>query len=196
MLDIVALDGEEKCSLLCDLWNRIGGHATSTSLEDVCTASVVIMGERPTASLGQLRPHLAGKILIDCSNPRDGHDLRTQVSRAEVLHNLFPNARVIKALNAISTEALTKITRHGGPEIGSVYPSAFFCGDDAEAKRVVAGLIEELNLDPVDCGPLSSAVLLEAVGLLENYLTSRVASTSVITLARRRPQRSPLDRWL
>jgi hypothetical protein len=31
------------------------------------------------------------------------------------------------------------------------------CGDDAEAKRVVAGLAGEIGYDPVDAGPLSMA---------------------------------------
>jgi hypothetical protein len=39
----------------------------------------------------------------------------------------------------------------------------FLCGDDAAAKRTVAGLVEARGFDPVDCGPLARARLLGAL---------------------------------
>jgi predicted dinucleotide-binding enzyme len=40
------------------------------------------------------------------------------------------------------------------------------CGDDTEAKKVVAGLAQQLGFEPVDVGPLRSARYLEAVAML------------------------------
>ncbi|MBS7611109.1 NADPH-dependent F420 reductase [Candidatus Bathyarchaeota archaeon] len=45
-------------------------------------------------------------------------------------------------------------------------PSILLCGDSMEAKKKVVNLINEMGGEPVDCGPLSNAVLLEALGVL------------------------------
>lgn len=47
---------------------------------------------------------------------------------------------------------------------GSV--ARFYCGDNAEAKKTVHGLIEELGFEPLDAGPLTQARLLEPFALL------------------------------
>ena len=44
--------------------------------------------------------------------------------------------------------------------------TAFFAGDDAGAKQIVAQLTRDMGFDPVDCGPLKSARYLEAMGIL------------------------------
>ena len=44
--------------------------------------------------------------------------------------------------------------------------SVFLCSDDAEAKKVVASLVAEIDADPVDTGPLSSARYTEPAGFL------------------------------
>ena len=51
-------------------------------------------------------------------------------------------------------------------DYGGEKPSMFLCGDDAEAKKVVAGLAAELDFEPVDCGPLNMARSLEQLALL------------------------------
>ncbi|MDJ0721940.1 MAG: hypothetical protein QNJ04_09930 [Desulfobacterales bacterium] len=43
-------------------------------------------------------------------------------------------------------------------------PTTFFCGDDAEAKQVLAKLLEELDLEAVDAGLLTAARWVEASG--------------------------------
>jgi 8-hydroxy-5-deazaflavin:NADPH oxidoreductase len=118
-------------------------------------------------------------------------------SRAETLAQIYPDARIVKAFNAITVDALALVVSHSGPEIGTVYTSGFYCGDDAEAKRVVASLSAEINPDPIDCGPLSNAILLESLGLLGAYFEAHVFD-SVFALSVVRPpiDRSPLDRWM
>jgi len=39
--------------------------------------------------------------------------------------------------------------------LGGQQLSTFSCGDDAEAKQAVARLLADLDLDPVDAGPLT-----------------------------------------
>jgi 8-hydroxy-5-deazaflavin:NADPH oxidoreductase len=41
-----------------------------------------------------------------------------------------------------------------------------YCGDDARAKQVAAGLIRDLGFDPIDAGPLRIARYTEPFSLL------------------------------
>jgi 8-hydroxy-5-deazaflavin:NADPH oxidoreductase len=50
--------------------------------------------------------------------------------------------------------------------LGGQQLSTFYCGDDAEAKQAVARLLVDLDLDPVDAGPLTSARYIEPAGML------------------------------
>jgi hypothetical protein len=73
----------------------------------------------------------------------------------------------VKALNNQAMEALFP-----NPEqlrIAGI--QSFMAGDSAEAKGVVAGLLTELGLLPVDFGPLRNAWLLEAqADILRTYM--------------------------
>ena len=99
-----------------------------------------------------------GKLVIDTNNyypQRDGHfqvldDGSTTSS--ELLQAHLPQARVVKAFNAISWTNLRDAGRPAGdPERLGVPLS----GDDDRAKRTVAELIEEIGFDPVDAGTLA-----------------------------------------
>lgn len=195
MAELVSVNAGEKGHYLCELWARVGHHMTSDTPTDLDDASVVLFGGSDPKELQALSPRLAGKIIIDCSNPSDVNTLRAQPSMAETLAKAIPEVQVVKALNAITVDALATIATHGAPKIGTVYASEFYCGDDDEAKRVVAGLLSEINLDPIDCGPLSNAILLEGLGVLERYLEASAFGPSfVLTVLRPETDRSPLDR--
>jgi predicted dinucleotide-binding enzyme len=119
---------------------------------------------------------LAGKVVIDCTNAvkrgPDGMTLEfghTTSSGEQVQHKL-PKARVVRSFNAQGAENLAN------PVYGGVAASNFYCGDDAEAKRVVAQLIAEVGFEPIDAGPLTSARLLEPLMLLW-ITTSRTQGT-------------------
>jgi 8-hydroxy-5-deazaflavin:NADPH oxidoreductase len=193
MASIVTIDAGEKGRLLCDIWSGSGHHSTSESEDGLADAVVVLFGGNLEQIIGT-GISLAGKIIIDCGNPADAM-VQSRVSRAEALALAYPDAQVVKAFNTISVEAIAFVLKHGGIEIGSVYTSGFYCGDDDEAKAVVAGLISEAKLDPIDCGPLENAYLLESIGKLERYLSANVfESWFAITVVRDATDRSPLDR--
>jgi predicted dinucleotide-binding enzyme len=42
-----------------------------------------------------------------------------------------------------------------GPDFAGGRPTMFLCGEVAAAKRTVAGLVEALGFDAVDCDPLA-----------------------------------------
>jgi predicted dinucleotide-binding enzyme len=129
-------------------------------------AEVVVMGV-PWAALDDVlgaMGDLAGKVVIDCMNAVERpavvlHFGRT-TSWSEEMQKRLPAARVVKSFNAQGAENLANPVYHG------VAASNFFCGDDADAKRIVKTLIEQIGFEAVDAGPLKSARLLEPLMLL------------------------------
>ena len=101
---------------------------------------------------------LAGKIVIDTGNyyaPRDGHvaelDDGTTTS-SEMLASHLPTSKVVKAFNTIIAAQIVEHATPAGTPHRRALPIA---GDEAAAKRVVTGLIDEIGFDVVDAGPLA-----------------------------------------
>lgn len=146
--------------------------------ETAAAAEAVVVAVPARAVAGVLREcgDLTGRIVIDVTNPigRGGESWLPGRSRstAERIQALAPGARVVKAFNTIAAGAISR------PTFAGQRASVFLCGDDAEAKRVVAALAESLDLDPVDAGPLANARLLETLAVLGNSL-ARVTHRSV-----------------
>jgi len=106
-----------------------------------------------------------GKILLDCTNPETpdarGLVIGHTTSGAEEIARWAAGARVVKAFNHIYAELLDS-----GSRFGSDNATVFYCGDDREAKEIVAGLVSEGGFDPVDAGPLQNARYLEPAAQL------------------------------
>lgn len=108
---------------------------------------------------------LAGKVLVDCTNPVGPgltHGLGSVQSGSQALQALAPRARVVKAFTVYGYENLED---HAYPGHG-VRPVMPYCGDDAAAKATVAGLIGALDWEPLDVGGLKQALHLEHMTLL------------------------------
>lgn len=143
---------------------QCGGKARPASVPEAAAFGDVLVLAIPWgAALDSVRTagDLAGKILVDCTNPV-GAGLRHALpsgSAAEAIAAEAPSARVVKAFNTAGFEVFAD------PHFGSESASLFLCGDDAAAKETVAGLARELGLEPVDCGPLGQARRLEELAL-------------------------------
>lgn len=204
---IVAMNAGEKGRLLLERWGANGHHTGAISLEAVAAlkepieADVVLLDLRGGSvdEGGTLPRHLDGKTVIDCSNVSSVNDLRSSpASIAEQVARACPSAAVVKALNVITTAALRHVLQGGGAEGREGYISGYYCGDDDEARRTAAALIDEARLDPSDCGPLSNATLLEALGLLAHHLEEHGGAGPhfTISIIRAHGDSSPLDRWM
>jgi len=110
--------------------------------------------EQTLATLGPLN----GRVVLDATNPLNA-DLSMLVppagSAALQIAEWARGARVVKAFNTIGAALM------GDPAFDMMY-----CGDDAEAKSVVRGLIEDTGMKPVDVGPLTNAGYLEHLAAL------------------------------
>ncbi len=112
---------------------------------------------------------LAGKILIDCTNPLTADFSALAIghttSAAAEIAKWAPGAKVVKAFNHIYAQII-----HSSPQFGSQNASVFYCGDDASAKEVVGRLISEIGFEPIDAGPLTNARYIEPLTELMVHL--------------------------
>jgi 8-hydroxy-5-deazaflavin:NADPH oxidoreductase len=108
---------------------------------------------------------LDGKIVVDITNPLDVDAFEPIVpgagSGAEEVAQAAPDAKVVKAFNTTFAGTLA-----GGGKVAGQPLDVFIASDDEDAKRTVAGLVEDAGLRPVDAGPLRRARELEALGYL------------------------------
>ncbi|XP_010952921.3 metalloreductase STEAP3 isoform X1 [Camelus ferus] len=118
----------------------------------------VAMFREHYSTLCGLSDQLAGKILVDVSNPTEQEHLRNRESNAEYLASLFPTCAVVKAFNVISAWTLQAGPRDGNRQVP-------ICSDQPEAKRAVLEMVRAMGFAPVDMGSLASARELEAMPL-------------------------------
>lgn len=145
------------------------GKALAANPAEAAETSEVILVAVPwhvlDDALAQAGP-LAGKIVVTCSIPMTEDDSDLAIghtnSGAEELARRLPDARVVAAFNTIPSELIVDPDRPSRPE----RPEVVYCGDDAEAKETVAGLIRDTGFEPVDAGPLRVARWMEPFGLL------------------------------
>jgi len=135
--------------------------ADATAGTEVVTLALPWPAVEPV--LARMGP-LAGKVLIDTNNPLkadlSGLEALGGRSAAEVIQQLHPEARVVKAFNTVGASYL------GHARVGDADAGGFYCGNDKDAKAVVAELVGQTGLVPVDCGPLRNARYLEAMAML------------------------------
>jgi 8-hydroxy-5-deazaflavin:NADPH oxidoreductase len=102
---------------------------------------------------------LAGKIVIDTTNQFGAPPLPAEGETAA--H--FNAARMEGARYTKSFNTLTSAFQAGAASReGEKRVVQWLCGDDAEAKQVVAGLIEDAGFVPVDLGSTSQCAVMEA----------------------------------
>jgi predicted dinucleotide-binding enzyme len=140
-----------------------------TPIEAVKSAEIVFLATpfaANEAALGEVSLALEGKILVDCTNPVGAnlsHGLQSERSGAEVVQNLVPDAKVVKAFTIYGFE---NFEDNAYPGYGDLKPAMLIAGDDAIAKQSVATLCQELGWEPVDVGNLAMSLHLEHMTLL------------------------------
>lgn len=137
--------------------------------------------------LPRLAPLLVGRILIDASNPLTPDFVHLAIghsdSGGETVARQLPGVQLVKAYNSVGANIVASPNKQFGPVVA---PTLFFCGDDAGAKAVVAGLIRESGFEPFDVGALSTARFLEPLEQLwVEILKSGIQQEFVLSLLRR-----------
>jgi predicted dinucleotide-binding enzyme len=145
-------------------WVAAHAEVRLAPLEEVATdAEVVINATNGVGSLPALEQvgaeALAGKVLIDISNPLDFSQgfpptlfVKDTDSLGEQIQRAFPEARVVKTLNTLNADLMVHPTSLGAES------SIFVSGDDAAAKAQVTELLESFgHTDIIDLGDITTA---------------------------------------
>ena len=109
--------------------------------------------------IGQRGAELAGKVVVDITNPLNVETFDSLVvpadgsATAEIAAAL-PESRVVKATLASGT-------------VGGLPTTVLIAGDDADAKSLLAGIVTGGGLRAIDAGSLQRARELEALGFLQ-----------------------------
>jgi predicted dinucleotide-binding enzyme len=155
----VVLSNSRGPQTLAEMAAQLGPHATAGSVEQAGVEGDVVVVTIPLKAYATVPPDLLdGKIVIDTNNyypGRDGHFTELDdgsTTSSELLAEHLRGSFVVKAFNTIYFENLAT----QGQPVGSPGRRALpIAGDDTEAKRIVAAIIDSFGFDVVDAGPLS-----------------------------------------
>ncbi len=115
------------------------------------------------------KPSLAGKCIIDVTNPIAGPPSKAGVlpfftthgeSLMERLQREFPGGRFVKAFNSVGYANMVNPQFKNGP------PTMFICGNDESAKGIVKSILEQFGWESADMGAAEAARAIEPLCML------------------------------
>jgi hypothetical protein len=134
---------------------------------------LVVLAVKGTAAWEALRrageTNLAGKPVIDACNPIADAPPTNGVlkffsnvneSLMEQLQRQFPDAHLVKAFNSVGAPFMIN------PEFDGGKPTMFICGNEAEAKKTVTGILDQFGWETEDMGGAEAARAIEPLCML------------------------------
>ncbi|NTX26140.1 NAD(P)-binding domain-containing protein [Burkholderia pyrrocinia] len=163
----VALSARRGPQALGDIVAGLGPNASADTVQEVARLELVVLAvpwlQVPSALDGL--PNWAGRILVDTTNPFTQLEPELVLAdlggtgASEIVAAHAPEARVVKAFNAIRMEHYDK-----GPKFHDGKRVIFVSGDDQDAKAVVIGLVNDFGYASVDLGGLVSGGRIQQAG--------------------------------
>lgn len=156
----VVLSNRRGPASLAPVLERLGSLASAGTPEEAARAELVLLAvwwtQIPDAIAATGVSDWEGRIVIDATNEFVGtspDDLRPadlgDVIGTEQVASMLPGARVVKAFNTLSSSYIAANPRHpAGRQI------VFLSGDDPDANRRVAALVEQFGFAAVNLGRL------------------------------------------
>lgn len=155
-------------------WSAANPHASVLSFSEAAGfGELVVLAVGGEVALDALKlageKVLNGKVVIDACNPIGGgapvngvlpYFTTMTSSLMERLQAAYPKARFVKAFNSVGAAQMVNPQFAGGP------PTMFICGGDAEAKKVVAGLLDQFGWETEDMGAVEAARAIEPLCML------------------------------
>jgi hypothetical protein len=155
----VVLSNSRGPDTLADLVAQLGPRARAGTVEEAATAGDVVVVTIPLGAYRSVPVEpLAGKVVVDTNNyypQRDGEfpELEAETTTtSELLQEHLPTSRVVKAFNHIH---YADLATQGQPAGTPGRRALAVAGDDVEAKKAVAALVDQFGFDVVDAGPLA-----------------------------------------
>jgi predicted dinucleotide-binding enzyme len=155
------------------LARELGEAASALDASSSFGGEVVVIALYYPATLEaveQYRDQLAGKVVVEISNPVDVETWDRLVTPPdssgpeEAAKRLPQGTPIVKAFNTTFAPTLV------AGEVAGQQLDVLIAGDDEDAKQKVSELVEAGGLRPIDVGPLLRARELEHLGLLHIVL--------------------------
>jgi 8-hydroxy-5-deazaflavin:NADPH oxidoreductase len=155
------VSGSRDPSELQPLADEIGGRVGTP--RDAAEFGEVVLFAVPWRAVNDVLAatgSLEGKIVIDTTNQFGAGGWEDMGGRtaAQVNAERMPGARYTKSFNTMTAAFQAEASQRTGDDRVAM----FFCGDDEDAKAVVAGLIADAGFVPVDVGGTADAAPMEA----------------------------------
>lgn len=174
----VTLSNSRGPASLAGIIEQLGPRARAGSVRDAAAADIVFLSvtwEHLQPALADL-PSWDGRIVIDATNPvlQPGFRLAELGGRnsSEVVTDLLPGARLVKAFNTLLAAVLASDPNQaGGKRV------VFLSGDDAAAKSTVGRLIDQLGFLGINLGSLAVG------GRLQQFPGGPLPALNLIKLA-------------
>jgi predicted dinucleotide-binding enzyme len=153
----VAVSNSRGPESLREMVAQLGARARAMTVDEAARFADVVLLAVPWRKPGALPSPdaVSGKVVIDAMNPYtatgDIVNLGDSTSSEEVRKRL-PGSRLVKAFNTIYYEHLA--TRGRPDSVVEGRHAIFVAGDDADAKRIVSQLVEDIGFAAVDTGSL------------------------------------------
>lgn len=148
------------------------GAKVGSFAEAAAFGTVVVLAVKGEHALDALRlggPGLAGKVVIDATNPIASAPPVNGVlkfftsldeSLMERLQRAHPDVRLVKAFNSVGNARMVNPTYAAGR------PTMFICGNDAQAKQTVTGVLDQFGWEALDLGGVEAARAIEPLCIL------------------------------
>lgn len=138
----------------------IDAKASAGTVEEAARFGDIAAVAIPTQAIRDLPPEpFAGELVIDANNYYPDPDRPVpeldsdETTSSELLASLLPGATVVKAFNTIQFQRLLDDSR---PDLDAEERLAIpIASDDADAKRSVSDLIDQIGFTAVDAGTLA-----------------------------------------
>jgi predicted dinucleotide-binding enzyme len=148
------------------LTGRFESAAAFGEIVVLSTAGAIANQVMLAAGLDNLR----GKVVIDTTNPISHSKppvnavlqffTEANTSLMATLQKTAPDARLVKCFNSVGSGFVYKPVFPGGT------PSMFICGNDADAKETVTGILTAFGWETEDMGKVESAGTIESLAIL------------------------------
>jgi len=102
---------------------------------------------------------LSGRVVVDTTNQFGSGPMPADGQTAAAFNSArMAGARYVKSFNTLTASFQAEVAGRAGDE----RVVQWVCGDDAGAKQLVSGLIEEMGYAPVDLGGTAGCTVMEA----------------------------------
>ena len=154
----VAIANSRGPGSLASVVSALGEGVSAGSVDEAASAGIVVLAvpwdRVPDAVQGL---EWSGQVVVDATNDFAADDLQGRTS-SELVADLVPGARVVKAGNTLGADVLGS-----DPQVAGGRRVIFVSGDDSDAKADVVALFQDAGFAAIDLGSLATGGVMQEI---------------------------------